>query len=551
MNAIIHDLFGVDTSNLDLELTRPEANFGDISTNVALRLSKELGKQPRIIAQDITARLLEDTENRDWLEGAEVAGPGFINITYKDAYLISSINSDRSQPYAGQKIVIETNNPNPFKDIHIGHAMNAIVSDTIANLLEAGGAEVHRVSYHGDVGLHVAKSLWAITHEFPADTVAHLEALAPEDRILKLREWYAQGAKAYDEDESAKHRIEELTKETFHFSDDNLRAIYELGKQWSFAYFDETFKRLGSKPVERPYLESQTDEKGRAIVEANIGKVFEKSDGAVIFPGERYGLHTRVFISSRGTTLYESRDLGLMALKENDYHPDKSYIVTAVEQDAYFKVVFKAAAMASPETKDKTVNIATGTVKLSTGKMSSRTGEVVNISWLFEKLGDALKELNPEGKHTEETILAALRYSFLKNRLTSDTVFDINQAISIEGNTGPYLLYAYARARTILRKSTVKPVSLETIPDLEPDERALIAKLTGFNDAVEKAVIETMPHHITGYLSELSRELNSFYEKNRVIGSPRESIRAALLTQFTTTLQEGLQILGIEAVEEV
>lgn len=545
LRAVVLRLF---EKKVNVELTRPRPEFGDFSTNVAMMVAKDIGRSPHDIAKEIVQALNDDKP--DWLVRTDVAGPGFINVRLQDSYLIHALDPGYRKPYQGQSVVIETNNPNPFKDIHIGHAMNAIVSDTIANLLEAGGAEIHRVSYHGDVGLHVAKSLWAITDELKENQLEQLQAISVAERPVKLREWYAKGATAYKESDAAKAAIEALTKQTFHFTDPKLQAIYDICKQWSFEYFDQTFARLGSKPIEKRYLESEADVEGRKIVEAHIGDVFEESNGAIVFPGERYGLHTRVFIASRGTTLYEARDLGLMVLKDEDFHPTMSYIVTAEEQKEYFKVVFEAAGRASPHLAGKTTNISTGTVKLTTGKMSSRTGEVVTISWLFDTLRDAVAERGATDEGIEPSMVAALRYSLLKNRLTSDAIFDIKQSVSLEGNTGPYLQYAHARACSILGKSSSDGASL-TSDTLGADERTLVSKMSEYNDAVERAVAELLPHHICNYLFELCKEFNAFYEKNRVIGDPREPLRITLVKHYTGILRQGLALLGIDAPEKM
>jgi len=545
IDAVVRALIPEDVTTV--ELSRPRPEFGDFSTNVALTIAKLLKKNPREIAQRIADELQKS--GSEWLESAEVAGPGFINLRLTQPALLQLLDAEPSKRHAGKKIVIETNNPNPFKDIHIGHAMNAIVSDTIANLLEAGGAEVHRVSYHGDVGLHVAKSMWAIREELEEKPLEKLEAIAVADRPVKLREWYATGATAYKDEAFAKQEIEDLVQDSPHYDDPTLQKIYDTCKQWSFDYFDEVFAKLGSKPVEKRYLESDSSIEGRKVVEAHIGDVFEKSDGAIVFPGEKYDLHTRVFIAGRGTTLYEARDLGLMELKDQDYHPDASYIVTAEEQKEYFRVVLKAASMISPQLGSRTINISTGMVKLTTGKMSSRTGDAINISWLFDTLRQAVLDRGAKDDAVEQSVLGAVRYWLLKNRLTSDSIFDVEQSVALEGNTGPYLQYAHARARSILRKSKVS-ASLDDA-ELTADERALVSRLTEYNEVLHRAIGELMPHHITTYLFELCKDFNSFYEHNRVIGDPRENVRIMIVKKYAEVLHAGLQILGIHAPEKM
>lgn len=545
LSATIKNLFNID---LAVEISRPDEQFGDFATNVALQLAGKLQKNPREVATQIVADLKNQLGSS--IKNIQIAGPGFINITLTDAALAEiakeALQSKFSE-FANQTVVIETNNPNPFKDMHIGHAYNCIIADTLANLIELAGADLHRVSYHGDVGLHVGKSLWAIL-QFVGVDASKLNGISVEDRPEFLSEMYAKGAVAYEQDDLAKQQIEELTKQTFNFQDEFTRQVYETCKQWSFDFFDSIFKRLGSKPIEKRYLERDADKLGREIVEKNLGNVFEKSEGAVIFPGEKYGLHTRVFINSRGNTLYEARDLGLMQLKARDYNPKSSYIVTAIEQKEYFQVVLKAAGLCLPELSEQTHNIATGTVKLSSGKMSSRTGQVINIGWLFDEIEKALKERGTTGEALEAAVTGALRYTMLKNRTGSDVIFDVNEAISLDGNSGPYLQYAHARARSILAKSEN---SGDLGADFDPHERSLVRKISEYPEVVQKSVADLLPHHICAYLYELAQNFNRFYEKSRVIGNSRESIRLQLVKMYADVLQEGLKQLGIPAPEHL
>jgi arginyl-tRNA synthetase len=233
-----------------------------------------------------------------------------------------------------------------------------------------------------------------------------------------------------------------------------------------------------------------------------------------------------------------------MQLKNEYFHPQKSYIVTAEEQRDYFKGVIAAAELCLPELKDVTVNISTGTVKLTTGKMSSRTGDVVEIDWLFDQVGKAIKALGAQV--SDAAIAGALRYQFLKVRVGSDVVFDIEEAVSIQGNSGPYLQYAHARARSILRKSSSGQGGLDNV-ELEADERSLVRKVSEFTEVVDRAVGELKTHYICSYLYELAQTFNRFYEHNRVIDDPRESVRLSLVQAYADRLKAGLELLGINA----
>ncbi|HET6622504.1 MAG TPA: arginine--tRNA ligase [Candidatus Saccharimonadales bacterium] len=535
--------FDVETT---VELNRPDTQFGDLATNAALVVAKQAGQKPR----DVAHKLADALEQVDGVGEVSVAGPGFINIFLTDEALVESITKTPNlsgSPSRGLVYVVETNNPNPFKDLHIGHAYNCIVADTIANLIDQSGAQVHRVGYHGDVGLHVGKSMWAILKEIDHDP-ARLDSIKPAERPKFMSDCYQKGALAYEEDGSAKAEIEELSKESFNPEGD-FKTVYDICKAWSFDYIDATLERLGSKPAEKHYLESAANDMGEKTVRAHIGDVFSESSGAVVFAGEAYGLHTRVFIASRGTTLYEARDLGLMQLKQTDFHPAKSLIVTGNEQKEYFKVVFKAAELALPELAGVTENISTGTVKLSTGKMSSRTGQVLNIEWLFDELRNALVERGGS-VDDDATLVGALRYQMLKTSIGNDLVFDIEKALSLDGNSGPYLQYAHARAASILRK-TDQDVIRPSDESFDASERQLVVKLSQFEEALAKACADLTPHTICNYLYELAKEFNRFYEVSRIVGDEREPLRLWLVERYKNTLSAGLKTLGISAPDKL
>ena len=192
--------------------------------------------------------------------------------------------------------------------------------------------------------------------------------------------------------------------------------------------------------------------------------------------------------------------------------------------------------------------IATGTVRLTTGKMSSRNGEVVEVEWLLEQIHDAIK--NRGAEPTKDVVVGAIRYEFLKTRVGSDVIFDINDAASISGNSGPYLQYAHARACAILRKSLTNN-DVATVDALDKNEHTLLLKLSEYSEQKNRAITELMPHHLCTYLFELTQVFNSFYEKSRVIGDDREAIRIRLVKEYKNILASGLDILGIPALEKM
>lgn len=539
ISQVVKQLFDQDIS---VQLTRPDPKFGDFATNVALQLAKPLGKNPREIAEMIAKNLRKEEEFSE----VSVAGPGFINVKLSDQSVLNSLKKEPTTKRAGQTVVIETNCPNPFKAMHIGHALNAILADTMANLLAVDGAIVHRVSYHGDVGTHVGKSMWAILREIDGD-VNKLNEIPADKRNEFMSRMYVEGARAAKESPEAKAEIDELAKQSFVLDDPLYKQVYEICKSWSFDEIDSNVRRLGNVPIERRYVESETEELGKSLIKEKTPEVFTKSDGAYVFKGSKYGAFDNVFIGSHGNGLYGAHDMGLIQLKYKDYpNLDLSITVNGEEQAAYFRGVIAASELSIPALKGKLFNYATGLVKLTTGKMSSRTGEVVTIGWLFDEFKKAIE--NAGGEPTDDVIAGALRYQFLKVKIGGDVIFDINDAVSLTGNTGSYLQYAHARARGILAKSD-KEIAFPT--ELFDEDKMLVRKLSEYVDVVDRAKESLEPHHICTYLFELAQEFNRYYEKNQVIGSDKEAHRVGIVAIYADILKAGLAILGIVAPDRL
>ena len=539
LQRIVDELY---QRQVDVQLTRPDPKFGDFATNVALQLAKPLGKNSREIAEAIAAKLRADERFSE----VSVAGPGFINVKLSDQAVLESLKVRPATKRAGKTAVIETNCPNPFKAMHIGHALNAITADTMANLLAVDGAQVRRVSYHGDVGTHVGKSMWAILREIDGDA-SKLDEIPADQRNQFMSRMYVEGAQAAKESPEAKAEIDELAKQSFVLDDPLYKKVYETCKQWSFDEIDANVARLGNVPIERRYVESETEEPGKKLIKEKTPEVFTKSDGAYVFKGSQYGAFDNVFIGSHGNGLYGAHDMGLIQLKYQDYpNLDLSITVNGEEQAAYFRGVIAASELAIPALKGKLFNYATGLVKLTTGKMSSRTGEVVTIDWIFDEFKKAIAARGSQP--TDEVVAGALRYQFLKVKVGSDVVFDVNDAVSLTGNTGSYLQYAHARARGILAKSEQ---AVAFPKELFDEDRALVRKLSEYTEAVNRATESLEPHHICTYLFELAQEFNRYYEKNQVVGSDKEAHRVGIVAVYADILKAGLTILGIAAPERL
>lgn len=518
--------------------------------------ARELGKSP----QDIAVQLAENLQH-DAVAKAEAVS-GFVNVWLSDAVIAEAIKQvsttfGQHNTLQGQQVVIEHTDPNPFKEFHIGHAYSNTVGEALGRLHKLGGATVHQVSYHGDVGKHIAMAIWGVqqlliapdadwfVRESEGDlTMADVDETR---RTAFLGAAYARGATAYKEDEKAKAEIETINRHIYAHDEQDVDELYETGKSWSFAYFEEIYGQL-HVAFEKQYLESEVGSEGVEIVREHMGDVFEESEGAVVYKGEKVGLHTRVFINSQGLPTYEAKELGLTFAKNRDYKFDQSVVVTANEIDEYFKVLIAAVGDMDKDLASKMRHVSHGVVKLTTGKMSSRTGQVIRAVDVLQTIRDSIAQ-NYDTPEVDAVKLGSLKYAFLKQRVGGDIVFDVAESISLEGNSGPYIQYAHARGQSILSKITDHtPVELK---DLNDDEHKLAVKLLQFPATTAKAVAELAPHHICTYLYELTQQFNRFYEHNRIVGDDRQNERATLVSAYVQVLKNGLEVLNIPAPDKL
>lgn len=548
ITEICHTLFNVD---IVVDLTRPDEQFGDYATNVSMQLAGRLKRNPREIADLVIGEL---TKRAD-VAHAELAGPGFINVAVHDQVLIDALFSTPSiDTYKDKVVVAEYSDPNPFKQLHAGHLYTTLIGDVIARLYEVGGAKVHRTNFGGDVGLHVARNMWAIIKFLGGEKPEKLEEISadPHQRSAWMSARYIEGTAAYESNESSKQEIIKLNAQIYelHAQNDHespFAQIYWTCRDWSYGYFKVLYSDLEVTPFERYYPESETVTDGVKAVRDHIGSVYHESDGAIVFRGEEYGLHTRVFINSNGLPTYETKDVGLILRKWHDYNFDLSLIITAADITEYMKVVLKSIEQFNPELTSRTRHITHGTIKLTGGiKMSSRLGNGV----LALDVLDAAREASQKetGASNEGAVLGAVKYAFLKQRIGADIIYDPIESVALQGNSGPYLQYAHARACSILSKADNPS---EVIDSLDAAERSLARKISEYDEVLQVSVEELMPHYICTYLYELAQVFNRFYEHNRVIDDPRELVRVALVRKYAETLKAGLEVLGINAPESM
>lgn len=557
IKAVVSQLFDI---NQDIQLTRPDIQFGDFSTNVAMQLAKQLEENPREIAEQIAEKL---RDNESFSE-VNVAGPGFINLRLRDGLLTDELEKMINNPkdygksnlYQGKVVVTEYSDPNPFKVLHVGHFYTSVIGDAISNLIEYAGGKVHRVNFGGDVGLHVGKTMWSIIRSLGGEYPEKLSEIEPGNRSEWMATCYIEGTRAYEDDEQAKSEIIALNKKVYQFHSDNdhesaIAQIYWTCRQWSYDYFDDFYARIGTK-FEKYYPESETAPIGLAtVLEQKEKGIYKESDGAVIFEGEPFGLHTRVFVNKEGLPTYEAKDVGLSIRKWDDYHFDQSIIITGNDITEYMKVVLKSIEQFMPELSSRTRHITHGNVKLSGDiKMSSRKGNFLRAVDVLDITANENEAA--QGNRNDEPVLGAIKYAFLKFRIGADSVFEPKESVSLQGNSGPYLQYALARARSIIRKLASNSTEFNSPSDnYSLYERSLLSKLTEYPSVIETATLEFMPHLVCTYLYELAQTFNRFYENSKVIGDERQAIRLHLVNAYAWILYNGLTVLGIPTPEKM
>jgi len=548
--AITQALSALGAQGISFVVERPaDMSHGDFATNAALSAAKTLGKNPREVAAALQSKL-----SIEGVERTDVAGPGFINFFLSREALKREVERAATEDtwgnnalYQGKRVMVEYTDPNPFKEFHIGHLMSNTIGEAIARTLEAAGASVVRANYQGDVGLHVAKAIYGL-EQMGGDPMSE----------GKLGMAYVLGAEKYEADPAAKERIHEINKHVYLQDDESIQKLYREGKEVSLRRFENLYKILGTT-FNYYFFESETTPIGLELVRKHTGDVFEESEGAVVYKGEKVGLHTRVFINAQGLPTYEAKDIGLLSMKqEKEAALDQSITITASEQNDYFKVVL-AAAKEIPEVAtiaQKTTHISHGMMRFAEGKMSSRRGNVITGASLLGDLTIAShqkmqgRELVDANNTAQQVAVAAIKYAVLKQGSGKDIIFDPEQSLSIEGDSGPYVQYALVRARSLLSAAKKEGLTSSRVDALEETE-TLERVLLHYPHVVWRASKELEPHYVTTYLTELASVFNSWYARERIIGGRYPSYALLLVGAFERTMAKGLTLLGIPTPQEM
>lgn len=559
----IHGLLHAAGVEGEIELsTPPSREMGDLSF-ACFAVAKEQGENPVAMAQAIADAI----EIGGFVQEVKTAGPYvnfYLDLKEVATALLKEISSEHNygshQIGAKKKYIVEYACPNPLKAFHLGHLKNLITGEAVARTFENAGYTIIRTNYQGDVGMHIAKALWGIY-----DQLDEFEQMKTEPEIKTRVEFlgaaYARGAQRYDESDEGKEEVIAYNDKVY-AEDESIQSVYQLARQWSLDYFDLIYKRLGTQ-FDHFYFESGMFKEAVTLVEkGKEAGIFVQGDGAIIYEGSKHGLHDRVFINSKGFPTYEAKDLALARQHIDDHNPDKIVHVVGKEQTEYFKVVFAAMEELLPQTKGKEAHLIGGFLQLKGAeKMSSRTGRIVTGDALLFLVEERVREVMAESEVedmdevVERVTAAALKYAMLRADVSKDVAFDMEESISLSGDSGPYLLYIVARINSIMKKGG--ELSLESdivIPaTLDKTEESLLLQLAQYPVVTQKAVEEMDPSHITRYLFELAQSFNSFYTACPVLQQDEvvQAFRLRLVAAVKQVMAHGLDILGIQTVEQM
>jgi arginyl-tRNA synthetase len=533
----------------------PAPDMGDFAFP-CFTLARHLRKSPAAIAEELMNRF---THHDAFDKVTSISGylNFFVNKKQLAKMVLSNATKDNyGKQSSGAKTVIEFASPNTNKPLHLGHLRNMAIGESVSRLLQFCGDTVVRTSINNDRGVHICKSMLAYIEEGNGST--------PESTGKKsdhfVGDFYVLFSRHAEKDPTWNDRAQELLLK-WENGDAQTRSLWKKMNRWAFDGFAQTYRLFGIR-FDKEYFESDIYTFGKEIIREGLERaIFRKrDDGATVVDLESEKLGEKVLLRSDGTSVYIVQDLYLAVLKNNEYSYDRSIYVVGNEQEYHFSVLKSVFSRLGYSIADKIHHLSYGMVELPEGKMKSREGTVVDADDLINetKLLAAEEVRNrytlDESEIEERSLkiaLAAIKYQLLRVDISKNMLFDPRKAISFEGDTGPYLLYGYARASSILRKAGSATDS-QTLPDeVNSSEAALLRKLDFFPEAVTMASGKLSPSVIANYAFECAQSFNEFYHNCPVIGSEREPFRLRLVSAFRNVIKGCLWILGIEAIEEM
>ncbi len=580
-------LYGMDANEKMLQLQKTRSEFEGNLTLVVFPFVKAAKKSPEQTAQEIGEYLVA---NCAAVEKYNVV-KGFLNLSIGDGAWLQLLEAIDKDDNFGMKqatedsplVMIEYSSPNTNKPLHLGHVRNNLLGWSLAQIMEANGNKVVKTNIVNDRGIHICKSMLAWlkygngeTPESSGKKGDHLigDYYVAFDKHYReeIKELVAQGMdeeKAKQEAPLIKEAHEMLVK--WENNDPEVRALWEKMNNWVYAGFDETYKKMGVS-FDKIYYESQTYLKGKAKVEEGLAKgLFERhEDNSVWADLTNEGLDQKLLLRSDGTSVYMTQDIGTAEMRFQDYPIDKMIYVVGNEQNYHFQVLSILLDRLGFKWGKELTHFSYGMVELPNGKMKSREGTVVDADDLMALMvEDAYKTSMELGKFDDMTEeerreiarivgMGALKYFILKVDARKNMLFNPEESIDFNGNTGPFIQYTYARIRSILRKSEELRVKSEefatAIPSLNEKEVELIQKMNEFGAVVEQAGKDYSPSGIANYCYELTKVFNQFYHDYSILNEPDEqkkAIRLVLAKNVAKIIKNGMSLLGIEVPERM
>lgn len=541
--------------------TPPSVDMGDYAFP-CFYIASKTKLNPSEIALNLRADIKKIPEE---FEDIQTQGP-YINFFLNRKKEVLSIISDIlfskesygkfNSDYAGKTTMVEFPSPNTNKPLHLGHLRNITIGESISRISEFAGEKVIRANLNNDRGIHICKSMAAYSFfgkDKKPDTKKQKSDHFVGDFYVMFNKNLEKNPELELESQKLLQKWEEGDKKTL--------ALWKKMNKWALDGFKETYKKFQVKhDVE--FFESEIYKNGKDIVLQGVkDKIFtKKEDDSIIADLKEQGFGEKVLLRSDGTSIYMTQDLYLAELKKKSYKVDKSIYVVGNEQNHHFQILFTLLNKLGFNTNDLK-HLSYGLVNLPEGRMKSREGTIVDADDLIEEIQKIVKkELKSRGKLSEKQLeekslnitLAAIKYILLRVDTKKDMIFNPNESIDFEGETGPYLLYSYARACSILSKLKNTDISSnQELKEVEIKEVELAKKLSDFKIIVKKAFDELNPSIIANYSYQLSKIFNEFYHTCPVVGSEKQSFRVSLVTSFKKILGDSLLLMGIQPMEKM
>lgn len=577
---------GQNFSEKDFQVNETKPEFEGDYTIVLFALLKPLKKSPDVLGKELGEQIIKD--HPDFFSSYNVI-KGFLNLTITDSQLTSLLKENYNNENFGkkianhQKVMVEYSSPNTNKPLHLGHLRNNFLGWSVAEILKANGNEVIKTSIVNDRGIHICKSMLAwemfANGETPDSTHEKGDHFVG-DYYVKFNEEYKKEVATLVNAGSTKEEAEKeapVMKKTqqmlldWEQGNPGVRKLWKTMNSWVYKGFDETYQRIGSD-FDNIYYESNTYLLGKDFVKEGLEKniLFKKEDGSVWIDLSDKNLDEKLVLRSDGTSVYITQDIGLAKEKFEQYHLDKSIYVIGDEQLYHMKVLKEIIRKLGMPFADKIYHLSYGMVELTTGKMKSREGTVVDADDLIDemvataeqhtkelgKVNDFSKE---ELKELYETLgLGAMKFYLLRVDPKKRMIFNPEESIDFHGFTGPFVQYTFARIQSILRKVGIENLAVNkdelSASQLLPLERQLIIMLEKYGNIISDAGNEMDPSIIANYVFNLAKLYNSFYTEHSVANaesSEKKKLRLALSVMTAATIKSGLQLLGIKVPERM